>query len=230
MDREELSKFDGKEGRRAYIGYKGHVYDVTDSRLWKSGQHVKRHFAGRDLTEDLEKAPHTDEVFSRIQPVEALTESVAQVQSVSSDEFKAMLRDVYRKLHPHPMFIHFPMGLLSFAVFMQAMFLFTGQPSFETTAFHCMAAGGAALIPTIASGFFSWWVNYHYATSNVFITKIAFSALLLLMCTAEMWLRFSDPAISAAGTGVSNLYNGLLFLNLPVMAIIGFNGGKITWG
>jgi predicted heme/steroid binding protein/uncharacterized membrane protein len=229
LDREELSKFDGKEGRRAYIGYKGQVYDVTDSRLWKNGQHVKRHFAGRDLTDDLEKAPHTDEVFSRITPVDALTESVPQVQS-AAEARKDMLRELYRKLHPHPMFIHFPMGLLSFAVFMQALFLITGEPSFETTAFHCMAAGGVALVPTIASGFFSWWVNYHYATSNVFITKISFSVLLFLMCAAEMWLRFSEPGISSAGTGVANLYNGLLFLNLPVMAVIGFNGGKITWG
>jgi len=28
---EELGKFDGKEGRQAYVAYKGEVYDVTDS-------------------------------------------------------------------------------------------------------------------------------------------------------------------------------------------------------
>lgn len=230
MDREQLSKFDGKEGRRAYVGYKGKVYDVTDSRLWKEGQHVKRHFAGKDLTDDLSKAPHTDEVFLKIPSIEDLTESTAQVPLKIEPDTMDILRDAYRKLHPHPMFIHFPMGLLSFAVFMQFLFLYTGVESFETTAFHCIVGGTAGLVPSILSGLFSWWVNYKYATSNIFITKIAFSILLAIMCGVELWLRFENPAIASQGTGISNLYNSLVFINLPVMAIIGFNGGKITWG
>ncbi len=31
--REELKKYDGKNGRPAYIAYKGKVYDVSDSHL-----------------------------------------------------------------------------------------------------------------------------------------------------------------------------------------------------
>lgn len=230
MDREQLSKFDGKEGRKAYVGYNGKVYDVTESRLWKEGQHVKRHFAGKDLTDDLAKAPHTAEVFGRMPHIDELTESVAQAPVKTEQDTMEILRDAYRKLHPHPMFIHFPMGLLSFAVLMQFLFLYTGSPSFETTAFHCLIGGTVGLLPSIASGLFSWWVNYKYATSNIFITKIAFSILLLLMCGIELWLRFDNPAIATSGTGISNFYNALVFLNLPVMAIIGFNGGKITWG
>jgi predicted heme/steroid binding protein/uncharacterized membrane protein len=57
----ELAQFDGKENRPAYIAYKGSIYDVSDSELWKSGSHLTRHLAGLDLTEVLKQAPHGEE-------------------------------------------------------------------------------------------------------------------------------------------------------------------------
>jgi len=58
---EALDAFDGKEGRPAYIAYKGSVYDVTPSKLWKDGSHLRKHSAGNDLTEILKTAPHGEE-------------------------------------------------------------------------------------------------------------------------------------------------------------------------
>jgi predicted heme/steroid binding protein len=58
---EGLDAFDGKEGRPAYIAYKGAVYDVTSSKLWKDGSHLRKHSAGNDLTEILKTAPHGEE-------------------------------------------------------------------------------------------------------------------------------------------------------------------------
>ena len=58
---EELHGFDGKEGRPAYIAYKGKVYDVSASRLWKDGSHARKHLAGNDLTDALRTAPHGEE-------------------------------------------------------------------------------------------------------------------------------------------------------------------------
>jgi len=57
----ELSNFDGKEGRPAYFAYKGKVYDVSASRLWIDGIHMKKHISGQDLTEGLKAAPHGEE-------------------------------------------------------------------------------------------------------------------------------------------------------------------------
>ncbi|TAN43506.1 MAG: cytochrome B5 [Nitrospirae bacterium] len=56
-----LSECDGKEGHPAYIAYKGTVYDVSDSRLWPEGIHLRRHHAGTDLTDILKDAPHGEE-------------------------------------------------------------------------------------------------------------------------------------------------------------------------
>lgn len=58
---EALSLFDGKEGRPAYIAYRGVVYDVSQSRLWKNGAHMVKHAAGHDLTDVLKTAPHGED-------------------------------------------------------------------------------------------------------------------------------------------------------------------------
>lgn len=64
--REQLSRFDGKEGRPAFITYKGNVYDVTDSFLWMGGRHQALHQAGEDLTEILDSAPHGEDLLERV--------------------------------------------------------------------------------------------------------------------------------------------------------------------
>ncbi len=58
---EDIHSFDGKEGRPAYVAYKGKIYNVTDSKLWKEGSHVKKHLAGHDLTDALKTASHGEE-------------------------------------------------------------------------------------------------------------------------------------------------------------------------
>lgn len=66
---QELTQNDGKDGKPAWIAYKGKVYDVTESSFWMEGEHMGMHTAGKDLTDDLEMAPHKDEPFSRIKYV-----------------------------------------------------------------------------------------------------------------------------------------------------------------
>ncbi|MCW2276868.1 cytochrome b5 domain-containing protein [Heliophilum fasciatum] len=61
---EQLAAADGKEGRKAYVVYNGLVYDVTESAKWRGGKHFK-HWAGGDLTGDMEKAPHAADVMER---------------------------------------------------------------------------------------------------------------------------------------------------------------------
>lgn len=58
---EELHSFSGSEGKPAFIVYKGKIYDVSKSRLWKDGAHARKHHAGSDLTDALKTAPHGEE-------------------------------------------------------------------------------------------------------------------------------------------------------------------------
>ncbi len=62
---EELKQFDGKDGRPAYVAFKGKVYNVSQSNLWNSGSHFE-HLAGMDLTKEFRDAPHGEEVLERV--------------------------------------------------------------------------------------------------------------------------------------------------------------------
>jgi predicted heme/steroid binding protein len=61
----ELEEYNGKNGKPAYIAYQGKVYDLSQSSLWDGGEHMGMHQAGKDLTEELELAPHGEEVLKR---------------------------------------------------------------------------------------------------------------------------------------------------------------------
>jgi predicted heme/steroid binding protein len=69
---EELKQYDGKEGKPAYIAYKGKVYDVTDNFLWIDGDHQGEHTAGKDLTEAMANAPHGEENLERVRLIGVL--------------------------------------------------------------------------------------------------------------------------------------------------------------
>lgn len=57
----ELADYNGKDGAPAYIGYKDKIYDVSQSKRWKNGGHMKKVSAGEDLTQMISQAPHTEE-------------------------------------------------------------------------------------------------------------------------------------------------------------------------
>lgn len=67
--REELAAYDGRQGRPAYIAYRGLVYDVSASYHWRGGNHWVLHQAGLDLSAELEVAPHTEDLLLKKFPV-----------------------------------------------------------------------------------------------------------------------------------------------------------------
>lgn len=72
---EELAKYNGKDGNRAYVAYEGKVYDVTDIPAWKGGSHQNRFEAGKDYTEVLNKqAPHPPSNLTNNAPVVGIYE------------------------------------------------------------------------------------------------------------------------------------------------------------
>ncbi len=62
--RSQLALRNGQDKKEIWIAYKGNVYDVTVSRLWRDGKHYE-HWAGQDLTDELKDAPHTEKVFAK---------------------------------------------------------------------------------------------------------------------------------------------------------------------
>jgi predicted heme/steroid binding protein len=69
---EELEKYTGKDVKQTYVACKGKVYDLSSSDLWSGGEHMGMHQAGKDITKELELAPHGEEVLERVKLVGTL--------------------------------------------------------------------------------------------------------------------------------------------------------------
>lgn len=224
MKREELKKHDGKEGRSAYIAYNGKIYDVTQSKYWKNGTHMLRHKAGEDLTEFLKLAPHGIEVFEGFKEVDVLEEEVSEVS-----ERLEFLRELYKKYHPHPMLIHFPMGLMYFSAFMYILHFFFNNQSFDLAALYSAIGAFVTTVPAAAAGFFSWVINYNRAWNNIFRNKIVFTIIFLLTSFSTIIIRIVLGDVMAYDSPLRYLYLILYIINLPILSFVAYNGGKITW-
>ena len=64
----QLALRNGQDKPQIWVAWKGIIYDVTESRLWRNGKHYE-HWAGQDLTEELADAPHTEIVFEKFKAV-----------------------------------------------------------------------------------------------------------------------------------------------------------------
>ena len=74
FSRDELARYNGKDGAAAYIAYNGRVYDVSNSYHWRGGRHHALHSAGLDLTDSLRKGPHAAHLLDRVPMVGILKE------------------------------------------------------------------------------------------------------------------------------------------------------------
>lgn len=69
FSKEERARYNGKNGALAYTAFRGKVYDVSSSFLWKDGSHQVFHGAGVDLTDAMEQAPHSEDVLEKFRVV-----------------------------------------------------------------------------------------------------------------------------------------------------------------
>lgn len=66
--KQQLALRNGQDRPEIWVAFKGVIYDVSISKLWKKGMHYE-HWAGQDLTSELVDAPHTEKVFEKFQAI-----------------------------------------------------------------------------------------------------------------------------------------------------------------
>jgi predicted heme/steroid binding protein len=66
--KQQLALRNGQDKPEIWVAYRGIIYDLTVSRMWRNGKHYE-HWAGQDLTEELPDAPHTEKVFDKFIPI-----------------------------------------------------------------------------------------------------------------------------------------------------------------
>lgn len=71
---QQLAHYNGTDHPEVWVAYKGYIYDLSTSRMWRNGIHYGN-WAGQDLTTALAKAPHSDLVFQRFKIVGKLQQN-----------------------------------------------------------------------------------------------------------------------------------------------------------
>mgnify|MGYP000616029830 CR=1 FL=1 len=220
MTLEKLKQYNGKNGQKAYIAYKGNIYDVSSSLLWKNGIHKKIHEAGLDLTDAVEKAPHAEEVFSRFTIVDTLEKETKSKR----DWVKS-----YRKYHPHPTLVHFPIALHLFASGLDLIFLFHHKSSFATAIFYTFFVATVMGVLAMLFGILSWWINYSLAFTHIFLIKLSLPIVTILLVIVGIMIYLDNPDVVYLTNLPSILYHSIILLTGLTLIIVAYYGGKITW-
>jgi predicted heme/steroid binding protein/uncharacterized membrane protein len=233
-DPETLAQFDGKDGRPVYIAHQGKVYDVSNSKLWKTGTHMRRHPAGKDLTSDIQAAPHGPEMLERVPQVGVLKEAGPARDTGPVRDTAPFIEGLLRrypmlKRHPHPMTVHFPIVFMMAVPAFNVLYLLTGAKSFEVTSLHCLAAGLLFTPLVMLTGLLTWWLNYGARPLRPVNIKIAVSTAMLLTAMGLFSWRAVTPDLMDS-FGVAGAAYFLLTLSLiPMAAVIGWHGAKLTF-
>jgi len=224
----ELSQFNGENGRPVYVVYRGKVFDVSGSKLWRGGIHMKRHHAARDLTTDFKAAPHGEEVLARY-PQVGIVKQGSETRKIPKVLESLLTRYPMLRRHPHPMVVHFPIVLMFATTVMNILYVLTGIKSFETTALHCLV-GGVFFTPiAILTGMYSWWLNYlakplRPVTVKQWVSLILFTLQVILL----VW-RIKVPGILDSLSPESAIYFLCALSLLPLVTVIGWYGAKLTF-
>lgn len=228
FDEDTLKENNGDESSPVYVAYRGKVYDLTDSKLWKNGKHMNRHHAGQDMTTDIQAAPHDPDVLEKFSQVGTFK---AQKQERQIPAFLSALltRIPMLRRHPHPMTIHFPIVFMFSTFLFNIAFLVTGIKSFEVTAFHCLGAGILFTPVAIVTGFYTWWLNYRAKKTRPISIKQVCSFLLFVDEIAVFILRLKNPEILYTLNGMSIFYSILVFLLVILVTVIGWFGAHLTF-
>jgi predicted heme/steroid binding protein/uncharacterized membrane protein len=227
---EDLASYNGENGKPVYIAHAGKIYDVSASKMWKTGTHMKRHRSGQDLTTDIQGAPHQPDVLERYPQVGELKMAEDAADLRIPGPLAALLKHFpFLRRHPHPMTVHFPIVFMFSSTAFSMLYLITGEKSFDATAFHCLGAGIFFNVVGISTGFYTWWLNYMAKPLKPVKIKIPLTFAMLATTIVLFVWRMRVPDILDSLSGLGLLYI-LLVLSLSVMVtIIGWNGASMTF-
>lgn len=229
-DAESLAGEDGRDGRRTLVAVHGKVYDLTGSQKWAGGRHMNRHDAGCDLSAAIEAAPHGPEMLDAFQIVGEFKETLEEpAPGLKGSVDRWLEKHPFFKRHPHPAVVHLPIGIVSAAAIFEVLGLITGSARTEWAAFCSLILVLLSLPPTMATGYFTWWINYG-ARSHPIITakrRLAWIALGLAIAAVALRATVVDPLAVTDFHAV--IYIVALFGVTAILSVTGYLGGNLTF-
>jgi predicted heme/steroid binding protein/uncharacterized membrane protein len=228
---EDLAQMDGEQGRPAFVAVNGKVYDVSASERWPQGFHMKRHRAGADLSVDIQSAPHDLEVLERFPLVGTLSERPKEPIEGLKGKIYGWLDDhPFFRRHPHPAVVHIPVGLFTVLPLFQIAALLFQSVATEWAALCVLITGTVSIPAAMATGYFTWWVNYDLVDSATIAMKRRCAWIALPFTAVTLLFRVflvQDPI--AIGSGATMIYSAALLASAFMVGCIGFLGGKLTF-
>jgi predicted heme/steroid binding protein/uncharacterized membrane protein len=228
---EDLAQADGKNGAGTLVAVDGKVYDISESQKWIHGKHMNRHSAGRDLSADISAAPHGMEVLESFEIVGVYQKDRREPIPGLKGTIDAWLeKHPFFRRHPHPAVVHVPIGLMVALPLFELAALVTGSVATEWAAYLCLILGLFSLPAAMATGYFTWWINYDWKDSPTICWKrrLAWTALPMALF-ATIWriwiisdgIMWGDPRVMIYCV----ITLGLGFI-VPLM---GFLGGTLIF-
>jgi uncharacterized membrane protein len=207
--------------------------DVSGSKLWKGGKHMNRHAAGADLTQELQNAPHGEEVLERY-PQVGLLEGASDQTGESPEQEGRNVPGLVRRFpflerHPHPMTVHFPLVFAMIAPLFLLLQLVTGYAPFGQTVLHCLGAGILFTPVAIVTGLFTWWLNFMSQRIRQVTHKLLLTPLLFLGFVLAFLWRLADPDLLATPSGGAVVFVLLVCALAPLAGLIGWFGATLTF-
>jgi predicted heme/steroid binding protein/uncharacterized membrane protein len=231
FSQKELLRENGEDGSRTLVAVHGKVYDVSPSKKWLRGKHMNRHHAGSDLSADIQSAPHGPDVLERFEVAGTYDASVgARQEGIRGTVEGWLIAYPYFRRHPHPAVVHFPLGLLLVLPVLEIAALGTGSPCTEWAACCCLMLGSVFIPPVIATGYFTWWINYEAGDSPIIRKKRCLAWTALVLAAAALVVRalsLPDPLDVHDFHVIGYLF--VCFGLAGVIGLIGYLGGALTF-
>jgi predicted heme/steroid binding protein/uncharacterized membrane protein len=228
---EDLVRLSGEAGGETLVAVDGKVYDVSKSAKWANGSHMRRHKAGAELTAEIQGAPHGLEVLERVPQVGIFEAKAAKPGPGLKGKVDAWLnKHPFFRRHPHPAVVHFPVCLFMILPLLQIWSLATKSAYTEWAAFCSLLIGAFALPAAIATGYFTWWINYDCGDSRILFAKRKLAWTLLVIAIVLLILRIAcatDPL--QIDSAVVIVYTALTVVAGLVVLCIGYLGGRLTF-
>jgi len=227
---EDLKLHNGKDQPTAYVAHEGKVYDVSGSRMWKEGLHMRRHGAGADLTADIKGAPHGPEVLARVPRVGVLKPGKPPMDENIPEVLLTLFEKVpMLRRHPHPMTVHFPLAFCLAVPLFNLLYLLFGEVTFERTAFHLLVLAIPSAALAMTTGPYTWWLNYGAKMNINIAVKMTGSSVLFVLLVAGFLWRLWRPGVLLFGGTAAIEYFVLTCLYAVIVTVLGWFGAKMTF-
>jgi uncharacterized membrane protein len=128
---------------------------------------------------------------------------------------------------PHPLFVHFPIALISAALFFLLLALWRKSDLFEKIAFANLSLAAVSTIVAGIVGYRDNLVIFHGIAPN-HIAKIVIATTIFVLTGATALLRWRNPNLFHSR--YKALYIAAHFVAFALVAVQGFLGGIIVYG